>query len=278
MSKIKITAKTKKIINIVVDVIVAAILVFVVILAVSFATSKAKGYDGYTEIFGNAYVAVASDSMEKDRETGEVKSDNFSKGDLIKIRILSESEAKKLSIGDVITFIYGTTDNGTYVLYTHRIIGINESNGGVYSYVTHGDSVEEGRNETAFIDKVVGIYEGKADGIGYVMLFMSSSTGFFVCVVLPSVLAVIYFAVNLFFVIRKEKKTQAAAADAEKVEEKEKMRQELLAELAAQGKLSPDELSAGGAEEENSPDQPPQEAAEEESEQPSAEKDEKSEN
>lgn len=277
MSKLEFTPKTKKIINIVVDVIVAVILVFVVILAVSFATSKAKGYDGYTEIFGKSYIAVASDSMKCDNETGEVKSDNFSKGDLIKIRTLSESEAKKLSIGDIITFRTNQiTNDGTYVLNTHRIVGINENNGGVYSYVTHGDNNPEGSNEVVLIDKVVGIYEGKADGIGYVMLFMSSSTGFFVCVVLPSVLVVIYFAVNLFFVIRKEKKTQAAVADAEKVEEKEKMRRELLAELAAQGKISPDEASSVGAEKEN--DQPSEEAAEEKSDQPSAEEGEQSEN
>ena len=65
-------------------------------------------------------------------------------------------------------------------------------------------------------------------------LFMSSSAGFFVCIVLPSLLVVAYFAVNLILVIRKEKKAQTIEAEQSQLEERERIRQELLAEMQAQ--------------------------------------------
>jgi hypothetical protein len=102
--------------------------------------------------------------------------------------------------------------------------------------------------ETVSVSKVVGQYTGKAGGIGHVMLFMNSSAGFFVCVVLPSLLVVVYFAVNLVLVILKEKKAQAVAAGAAKEDEKEKLRAELLAELAASGQIKTPESTQKGEE------------------------------
>ncbi|MGN0814146.1 MAG: signal peptidase I [Candidatus Coproplasma sp.] len=222
--------KTKKILNIVVDVVVAIVLVFVLILAISTITSKAKGYDGYTAIFGKAYVAVASDSMKGDKE------DNFEKGDLIAIKLLSEEEAQNLKVGDIITFRTNQiSDDQTWVLNTHRIIEVNEN---ATYYVTHGDNNPEGSNEKVYFSEIVGIYQGKAGGIGHVFLFMNSTWGFFACVVVPSLLVVVYFAINLVLVIIKERKVQTAAAEEQHAqqlaEEKERMRQELLAEMAQQ--------------------------------------------
>ena len=65
-------------------------------------------------------------------------------------------------------------------------------------------------------------------------MFMNSSAGFFVCIVLPSLIVVAYFAVNLILVIRKEKKVQTAEAEQAQLEERERLRQELLAEMQGQ--------------------------------------------
>jgi signal peptidase I len=235
--------KTKKIINIVVDVVVAVVLVFVLILAISAITSKAKGYDGYTEIFGKAYVAVASDSMEGENE------DSFSKGDLIVVKLLSDDEKKHLEVGQVITFRTNQiTNDDTYVLNSHRIIEATASGDGcVYSYTTQGDNNASSDRSPVNYSDIVGVYSGKASSIGYMFLFMKSSTGFFVCVVLPSLLVVVYFAVNLILVLHSEKKLQTAAAnEARKQElegakkqalddERERMRAEILAELQSKG-------------------------------------------
>ena len=226
----KLTPKTKKIINIVVDVVVAIVLAFALFLAVCAISSKAKGYSQYTEIFGKAYLGVATDSMEP----------TFSPDDLIKIKTVSGSEARKLKKDTIITFEYMDIDgDGKMDLDTHRIKGYyngEEGDCSVYEVVADNPKYE-GKIQYINADKIVGVYQGKASGIGKVMLFMGTSTGFFVCVVLPTLLIVAYCAVNLFLVIRKEKKTQnAIAAQAQQevlADERERIRQELLAEMQA---------------------------------------------
>lgn len=229
--KKELSPKAKKIINIVVDVVVAIVLAFALLLAICTITSRSKGYDQYTEIFGKAYLAVQSDSMKGEKE------DNFSKGDLIAIKTIKNDEARKLKVGDVITFRTNLiTDDGRYVLNTHRIIEIYSGvEGDAASYKTKGDNNDSPDSGQVLATEVVGVYNGKAGGIGNVMLWMNSSAGFFVCVVLPTLLVVVYCAVNLVLVILKEKKTQTATAEQEKLDERERIRRELLAEMQSNG-------------------------------------------
>ena len=86
---------------------------------------------------------------------------------------------------------------------------------------------------------------------------------FTVCVVLPSLLIVAYFAVNLVLTIRAAK-AEAAVEEGEQEDEKERMRRELLAELRAEGRINDDppaesaeqnEADAGGADQDGKNDQ-----------------------
>jgi signal peptidase len=216
--------KTKKILGIVVNVIVAIILVIVLFVTVNIILSGSKGY---TSFFGTAFVTVESDSMDGD------KAESFSKGTLISIKILSSEEKKNLKEGDVITF-YDVKD-GERILNTHRIVDVTTQDGVVY-YTTQGDNPKYGVDDTLRTDSsVIGLYKGQIPVIGSVISFTHTSTGFFVCIVLPSFLVVAYFAFNLYLTIRENR---AAQAEATKEEEKEKMRQELLKELKAEGKIS----------------------------------------
>ena len=229
LPKINLTPKTKKILNIVVDVVVAVVLVFALFMAVCTISSKAKGYDQYTEVFGKAYLAVRSDSMDGD------KKDNFKYGDLIAIKLVSNDEAKNLKEDQIISFKDPMIVNDKWVINSHRIKEVvKNADGSVKHYVTHGDNNPASQTEIVLPKEVIGVYQGKAGGIGRVFLFMSSSAGFFVCIVLPSLLVVAYFAVNLILVIRKEKKVQTAEAEQAQLEERERLRQELLAEMQGQ--------------------------------------------
>lgn len=248
-----LSPKAKKIINIVVDVVCGLILVVALIFAISTISSRAKGYDQYTEIFGKAYLAVQSDSMAKDYETGEVKKDNFAKGDLIVIKTLKSSQAKKLKVGDIITFqTIEITGDGKMVLNTHRIVEIvGEDSNGATAYRTHGDNNPEGSTEVVLVSDVVGIYQGKASGIGKVAMFMGSTGGFVVFVLIPTLIIVAIAATNLVIVIKKERKVQVTAAEDEKLSEREKMRAELLAEMGIEDpkKASEEKEQAPPAEE-----------------------------
>lgn len=228
--------KTKKILNIVLDVVIGVVLVFAAFLAIVSIRSKAKGYSDYTEVFGSAYVAVASDSMSGERPdyVPEGKLDGFSKGDLIKIRILDESAVQELEVGDIITFETTLILDGKRVLNTHRVVAITEtSDGQIASFTTRGDNNPDNDGSEVAVKDVVGVYVGKASGIGHVFLFMNSTAGFVVCILLPTLLIVVYCAVNLVLVIKKEKKAQLAEAAVEKETERERIRQELLAEMQA---------------------------------------------
>lgn len=226
--------KTKKILNIVLDVVIAIVLVFAAFLAVISIRSKVKGYNDYTEVFGSAYVAVASESMSGTTPdyVPQGKLEGFEKGDLIKINLTDEKEVQQLEVGDIITFRTGLIVQGKRVLNTHRIIEIeSDAEGKIVKFRTRGDNNPAADSDLIKVDDVVGVYEGKASGIGHVFLFMSSSAGFFVCIVLPTLLIVVYCVVNLVLVIQKEKKVQVAEAEIEKQAEKERIRQELLAEM-----------------------------------------------
>lgn len=234
------TAKTKKILNILLDVVIAIVLVFAAFLAIVSIRSKAKGYNQYTEIFGSAYVAVASPSMDapKPDYVPEGKLEGFAKGDLIKINLVNEEQAKQLEVGDIISFETTRIIEGKRVLNTHRIVEIKtDSEGNVTQFITKGDnpvSNPDNDIDPVSISNVVGVYQGKASGIGHVFLFMGSTTGFFVCIVLPTLLIVVYCAVNLVLVIKKEKKVQTAEAELEKDAERERIRAELLAQMQAE--------------------------------------------
>ena len=241
-----LSQKTKKVLNIVVDIIVLIILAFAVIFAVSMISSRASGYDGYTVIFGKSYLAVRTDSMAQNLETGEAGEDNFRSGDLIIIRTVNKEEANNLEVGTVITFMTNEiTEDEHYVLNTHRII---EANNGWY--YTHGDNNPEGQNETVFADKIVGVYEGKIEGLGNFVLFMGSFGGFCTFVLVPSLIVVMYFGINLVLVIKNDKARQSAQAAEENnqrlAEEKEKIRQEILAELSAKQERGENKDDGGG--------------------------------
>lgn len=214
--------RNKKVINIVVNVIVAIILVFVFILTLNIILSGDKGY---TSIFGTAYVSVESNSMKGD------KADNFQKGDLLKIKILDEEEKKNLQPGDVITFWDNTIVDNQLVLNSHRIIKVEKQSDGSVRYETKGDNNLDADKMLIPDVTIVGIYEGKIGGLGNVVSLFHSSTGFFVCIVLPAFLIVAYFAFNLVMVLRERNKVSDET-------KKERLRQELLEELRAEGKLS----------------------------------------
>ncbi len=247
--KFELTPKAKKIINIVVDVVCGAILLFALLLAICTIRSKAKGYSEYTEIFGKAYIAASSDSMDAKKPEGvpASKPSGFKKGDLLTIKTLSAAEAAKLEVGDVITFQTTSIVKDKRVLNTHRIIQIDKNSDGVVeSYRTQGDNREVSHSwEKVQLNEIVGIYQKKSGGIGHLFLFMNSSAGFFVCIVLPTLIVVAYCVVNLILVIRKEKKAQTAAAIEEKaaedermIAERERIRAELLAEMQGNNAVS----------------------------------------
>ena len=229
--------KKKKILSIVVNTIVIVILVFVGLITLSIILSTGKGY---TDLFGNAYVAVQSDSMVGNDElySGEYADlvKGFNQGDLIRVRILKDDQKLELKAGDIITFYQ--TVGGERIINTHRIIEVVKEGDAISRFVTKGDKAKVNglpATENVTLNNVIGVYEGHCiAGLGNAVDFFHSSTGFFVCVVLPAFLIVAYFAFNLVLTIKSVKKTYA---EADKKEEEDKMREKIMQELREQGKI-----------------------------------------
>jgi signal peptidase len=214
--------KSKKILSIIVNVVVGVILIFVAFITVNIIASGGKGY---TSLFGTAFVSVESNSMKGDGE------DNFEKGDMLVIRVLSDEQKNDLQVGDIITFYDNI--NGTKALNTHRIVSV-VSNG---VYRTAGDNNVGDNGEVTwdstyrYTDAIVGIYRGKVPVLGSVISFFHTTAGFFVCIVLPALLIVAYCAFNLVRAIRDSRKS-------EEHDKKQQLKEEILRELQAEGRLA----------------------------------------
>ena len=159
----------KKAVKIAVNVFawIILILAFLVTLVV-FSSDK---NNGVANLFGYMPMTVESDSMVP----------TFSKGDLIICKDIDDINA--LKEGDVITF--WTIIDGKRVKNTHRIVGINESDGSK-SFVTRGDNNPVDDTLPANSSDIIGKWtETKIAKVGKAMNFLRTKKGFFICILIP---------------------------------------------------------------------------------------------
>ena len=110
----------------------------------------------------------------------------ISSGDLI---ICHTVDAEDVEVNDVIAY-FDPTGNGSSIV-THRVIEIVENSGNL-EFRTKGDNNNTEDKALVPADSLVGLYQTRIAGLGHVAMFMQSSTGLIVCVVLPIVLLVAY--------------------------------------------------------------------------------------
>lgn len=213
-------SKTKKRLKIALNVIVYVLFALIFLLMILIVTSGGKGY---TNIFGTAFVAVETDSMNGDRD------DSFKPGALLKVKILSDEEKYELQVGDIISF-YDIID-GRRAINSHRIIEVwGEGYNRVYT--TQGDNVGLPDANSRTPDEIIGKVKGHTNGIGKIFLFIRTPAGFGVCVILPCLLLLGYCIFDLVKAVIEQKKQT-------KAESKELLKEQLLEELRAEGKLPP---------------------------------------
>ncbi len=173
--------KILTIVGIVLCVILVPILIINCILLVKGWTNQ----DQVPSIAGLSAMIVLTPSMEGDGD------DNFNAGDLI---ICSTDDLDRVKVGDVITF-YDPDGSGTSVL-THRIVEVLEQDGKTF-YRTKGDANNAADPTPVSADRLIGIYTGfRIPGAGHVAMFMQTTWGLIICVLLPLVLLVGYDALR----------------------------------------------------------------------------------
>ena len=243
----------KKVLSIVFNALFYAFLVLLFVFAISNIRSKKNNIPN---IFGVGYLTVQTGSM-----TG-----TFEKGDNIWVKIANEKKINELKVGDVITFYDATIaesitqaggeDDGTN-LNTHRIVDIITAADGSLRYICQGDYVKITFPESVYAkdnpnnahlqyvekDDIKAIYiKNMGKGMTGVFKFAKSSLGFGLCIVLPTALLLVYEVVMLvrnILTLNKEKMEAKMAEDKASQQEdlelqKQRMREELLAELRAE--------------------------------------------
>lgn len=132
-------------------------------------------------------------------------------GDLI---ICHKGEPEDVEEGDIIAY-FDPAGNGSSIV-SHRVIEVTSQDGEI-AWITKGDANNTADQMAATAEDLVGVYIKRIPGAGNIAMFMQSTTGLIVCVVLPIILLIGYD------VIRRKRYEKNKQDDM----------QELLAELQA---------------------------------------------
>lgn len=167
------TSTTHKVMS-VIGIVLCVILIPVLLLNVSLIIRSFTQPDEVPSVGGYLPMIVLTDSMYP----------QIHSGDLI---ICKTEEPENIQVGDVISF-FDPAGNGTSVV-THKVIEVKNEDGQI-SWVTQGIA----NNAADFLpvpeDNLVGVYRSRIPGLGNVVLFMQTTTGLIVCVVVPVLLLV----------------------------------------------------------------------------------------
>lgn len=110
----------------------------------------------------------------------------FNSGDLV----IGHSEAAEdVKVDDVISF-FDPDGSGTSVV-THRVIEIVNEDGELF-FRTKGDANNTEDKSLVPAESLIGVYKLHVAGVGNVAMFMQTTAGLVVCVVLPLILLVGY--------------------------------------------------------------------------------------
>jgi len=170
-------------------------------LAVFTVFASLSGEKNGKEIFGHKLLIVASDSMSKSH-ISEHEKIFFNAGDLIVIKTMDSSTV--LSVGDVITF-YSHNPESYGKTVTHKIREVKYSQTGeVIGYVTYG--INTGVNDVVVVtpENVIGKYVFKVPNVGHVFSFLKSPRGYYLSILTPAVLLIIFFSIKIGKTIGKK--------------------------------------------------------------------------
>ena len=160
----------------VVGIVLCALLMPILVVNVTLIVKSYTNKDAVPSFGGLFPLIVLTDSMYPDIQSG----------DLILCR---QVDAEAVHVGDVISF-FDPAGNGSSIV-THRVVEITEEDGKL-SFRTKGDYNNVEDKALVPADKVVGVYLRRIPKAGTVAMFMQTTEGLIVCVVLPLVLLVGY--------------------------------------------------------------------------------------
>lgn len=156
--------------------ILCIVLIPVLLINVTLIAKSAFNKEEVPSFGGYLPMIVLTDSMYP----------NIKSGDLVICHTVDASEVKT---DDVISF-FDPAGNGTSVV-THRVVEIVEENGSLF-FRTRGDNNNVEDKDLVPSENLVGVYNMRIAGAGNIAMFMQSTSGLIICVVLPIIIFVAY--------------------------------------------------------------------------------------
>lgn len=169
------TTKSNKIMTII-GIVICIILIPILIINITLIIKSHTNKDDVPKIGGYCPLIVLTGSMEP-----EIKD-----GDLI---IVKQIDGNDVKVGDVISFFDPESTSNSVL--THRVTEIINENGSL-SFRTKGDANNTEDKMAVPEDELVGIYKSRIPGAGNIAMFMQSTAGLVICVILPLILLVGY--------------------------------------------------------------------------------------
>ena len=253
------------ILKIVGNVLFYAVIITLLLFSIMNINAGSKN-GGFPNIFGRGFLSVQSDSMTKNG--GKLTADydsyeigQFSKGDLLLVKVVKEKDINNLKVGDVITFYDSSINN----LNSHRIVYIQkDSNNNVISIDVQGDKIasmlgvfdpvngDDSFNyglqtaghiqnfSTGNFNQIKGVVTGVNSGAGKVLENIQQNwLWYFVLPVLVFLLFEVFMVVKNIMDLKGAKQKAELANDKEAMmadleAQKEELRRQILAEMGIQ--------------------------------------------
>ena len=171
-------------------------------------------------LFGFKFFIVTSDSM---------SATDFDAGD---IAISKNIDPKTLREGDIITFLSQDVNSFGEVI-THKIRSLTTDANGRPGFITYGTTTNTDDETIVTHEYVVGKYVGRIPNLGSFFLFLKTTPGYILCILLPFLLLILSQGLNCIRLFRQYKKEQMEEMKAEraKIEEERAENQRMMAEL-----------------------------------------------
>ncbi len=175
-------------------------------------------------LFGFKMYIVLSDSMSRVNDDPD-HGGYFKAKDLIFVKEIDPTELKE---GDIISYISTNTDNYGETV-THMIRKKVLDANGDPGFVTYGTSTGKDDENVVTFPYILGKYSGKIPSLGKFFIFLKTTPGYIVCILLPFLLLIGIQGFNSIRLFKKYKSEQMAELE----EKRQKERDELEAERAA---------------------------------------------
>ena len=212
----------KKVLNIIKNIFVWLMVALAVCMMI-FTVVSVNTFDrSDRSLFGFKAFIVLSDSMSKT---------DFDAGDLVLVKEVDPSTLKE---GDIIAYTSQNTSNYGETV-THKIRKLTTDANGEPGFITYGTTTDTDDETVVTYPYVLGKYKTNIPKVGRFFMFLKTTPGYIVCILIPFLLLILIQGLNCIKLFRRYKLEQMAEMKEEraKIEEERAESQKMMAELLA---------------------------------------------